>query len=137
MNFAELVSLCESDNKKPLKYGDVYIVYDYNGKPLMMPVAKNKTFVYVDDQHYLHNDTGPATETLYNDKMRTVWYANHGKFHRLDGPAIITYRASGNILQASYYINGVNYTKEEFDEYTKGLDKDQLDMLGDLGQTFE
>ena len=56
--------------------------------------------------------------------------------HRVDGPAVIKKNKKGlDIIK--YFINGIEYTKEEFDQYTKDLNKDEAEMLGDLGQTFE
>lgn len=94
----------------------------------------------------LHRGDGPAAigyrladdAVLYN-----IWVKN-GKRHRLDGPA---YQHWCNGLTASYislmpdieeyWINDVQYTKEEFESYIKDMNKEQIEVLADLGQTFD
>lgn len=55
----------------------------------------------------LHRLDGPAVESEYGD--REWWY--EGNLHRLDGPAI-EWGCGG----CSWFINGVHYTKEEYDK---------------------
>jgi hypothetical protein len=65
-----------------------------------------------------------------------IWYVDD-EYHRLDGPAHQRWYENGQKESEMWRINGVDYTKEEFDEYTKGMNKEELDMLSDLGQTFD
>lgn len=55
----------------------------------------------------LHNENAPAVYSHINNKLL---YFRKGEFHRLDGPAVI----SPNEPER-YYINGIQYSKEEFD----------------------
>lgn len=94
----------------------------------------------------LHREDGPAVigyRKADNAVLYNIWVKN-GKRHRLDGPAYLYW--SGGLSAATnttpsiveYWINGVEYTKEEFDEYVKGLEnKEDKELLGDLGQTFD
>jgi hypothetical protein len=85
-----------------------------------------------------HREDGPAYIQYFQDgNIDYLSYEKNGKRHRLDGPAEVLNDRNGNTHEERYYIHGKSYTKEEFDEYVKGMNKDQLDMLGDLGQTFE
>lgn len=137
MKFAELLCILESDGKRELSISERYKVYDSNGKPYLPSTDNRREFAWVDGNMFLHNDTGPASKYTYSDGGYTIWYAKHGKYHRLDGPAIYSYDKKRNSYFSKYFINGVEYTKEEFDEYIKGLNKDEVDMLTDLGQSFE
>lgn len=70
--------------------------------------------------------------------LAEIWTVN-SKFHRLDGPAYtIKNLETGEIDDEEYYINGKSYSKEEFNNFVKGLDnKEEKELLGDLGQSFE
>lgn len=57
---------------------------------------------YYDENGDYHRDDGPAV--IDNGQF---WY-KHGKFHRLDGPAYSSYK------EKSYWIDGVEYTEEQF-----------------------
>jgi hypothetical protein len=83
-------------------------------------------------------DLPAEQEESINEKgvLVRVVYAKNGKKHRLTGPAVVGYY-DNTTFSESYYINGKLYTKEEFDKYVSGLNKDQAEMLGDLGQTFD
>jgi hypothetical protein len=54
-----------------------------------------------------HRDDGPAIESK---RGLREWY-KHGKRHRVDGPALIW-----PTMGIGWYIEGVNYTKEEWFE---------------------
>ena len=57
-----------------------------------------------------HRTDGPA----YDSNSIKTWYQND-KLHRLDGPAVIHTFPGGNYPpQKHYYINGVEYEKEEY-----------------------
>jgi hypothetical protein len=57
-----------------------------------------------DDNMKLHRDDGPAVV----GRNGYFAYFQHGKRHRLDGPAV------HDSLRENWYINGIEYTKEEF-----------------------
>jgi hypothetical protein len=46
----------------------------------------------------------------------TIVYIKDGKLHNWDGPALIP---EGNMKKAEYYIHGIKYTKEEFEQALK------------------
>ena len=132
MKFNELVELAENAFKDNKPY--VSKMYWDNAK------TKLQTVSYFDANGYLHRDDGPAVtwyDDFYGKKEMEKWM-KHGMLHRLDGPAWIYYYTDGKIRTADYFINDKEYTKEEFDEYTKGLEsKEDKELLVDLGQTFE
>lgn len=80
-----------------------------------------------------HRDGDLPADIQRDDYGNEEWeaYYKNGKLHRLTGPAVIDYD------EEEYWINGKQYTKEEFDEFLKDVDTKDIDMLSDLGQTFE
>lgn len=68
---------------------------------------------YFDSTGEYHREDGPA----YIDKHVKSWY-RHGNLHRLDGPAII-----GSNIHPYYWIDGVEYSKDEFQVLTFALHK--------------
>ena len=73
------------------------------------------------------------------------WFKN-GQFHRLDGPAYFiksefVLRKVGDTStddEYAYYIEGILYSKEQFEAMFRGVDSiEDKELLIDLGQTFE
>ena len=94
---------------------------------------------YFDAQDQLHRDNGPA-ELVMSPHMigKTVKWFKHGKLHRIGGPAEIRFNNEDNIISyVRYYINGVQYTKEEYEQYYKDVSEGDKDLFTDLGQTFD
>ena len=64
---------------------------------------------------FYHRVDGPAIE--YDDTSRSrgskFWYVR-AKLHREDGPAYIYYSCD-MLIEESYWLDGLNYTKEAFD----------------------
>lgn len=67
-------------------------------------VIGSSDFYYFLNGDY-HNAKGPAVSNAYG----LQWY-RHGDPHRLDGPAVI------NFYVDEYWVMGVQYTKEDFEE---------------------
>jgi hypothetical protein len=63
----------------------------------------------------LHRDDGPAMQEEEFDK----WYKN-GELHREDGPAIYINHDHGDV-ESKYYLNGIEYQKENFENAKKKL----------------
>lgn len=100
--------------------------------------SKPKQSAFYNKQNKLHRLDGPAVQMWSTGGilLEENWYRD-GKLHRLDGPAIRHKSFYSEVMNEEYYINNVRFTKEEFDEYVKGLDsKEDKELLGDLGQTF-
>lgn len=88
-------------------------------------------------QHREGDKPAEITKKASTGAIEKLFYLKNGEKHRLTGPAVITYY-NGIIYIEDYFIHGKKYTKEEFDEYTKGLEsKEDKELLGDLGQTFD
>ena len=51
-------------------------------------------------------------EYFPNGKIKKEKYFKDGRFHRLNGPAIINYNEKGDIVKKIYFING-----KEYDEF--------------------
>lgn len=95
----------------------------------------------------LHCLTEPAH--VRGDKEgNVVYYAwfKDGRYHRLDGPAtwmkseyvIRRFNDSNTGDEYRFYIEGTEYTKEQFEEMFRGIDSiEDKELLIDLGQTFE
>lgn len=100
--------------------------------------TKLQTVSYYDTDGYLHRDDGPAVIWYdINGKKEMEKWMKHGMLHRLDGPAWVYYYEDGSLASVDYFINDKEYTKEEYEQYIKDMNKEQLGMLSDLGQTFE
>lgn len=136
MKFAELLVLLEYDESAILKnkFGDKGKYFDNNGQLRVIYVDSIVSKFYVDKNGYLaspKNGKPTLVRRISDAEYAQFWYRN-GKLHRVNGPAVLSKR------NTQYWLNGKEYTKKEFDEYVKGLNsKEDLDMLSDLGQTFE
>lgn len=99
---------------------------------------KEHTF-YKHGKIHRDGDLPASVETvLKGDKFSRLSYYKDGKHHRLTGPAEIIFEYDGRVYEQEYWINNKEYSKEEFDEYVKGIEsKEDREMLSDLGQTFE
>jgi len=63
----------------------------------------------------LHRVDGPAYIRYdINANKKIEEYCVDGKIHRLNGPAVIQYAEDGNIIYEVYYINGIEYTEENY-----------------------
>jgi hypothetical protein len=63
---------------------------------------------WYDDNHVPHRDDGPAI--IYNNFDKSTYWIKHGKYHRLDGPAIFD-------QDPQWWIEGIRIncsTNEEF-----------------------
>jgi len=76
--------------------------------------------VWYDSDGKFHRDDGHAVEWTDGGKF----WLKHGKYHREDGPAVKW--ASGN---KAYYLEGIQYTEEEYWEKIKELKKCKLFKL--------
>ena len=52
----------------------------------------------------------------YKSPDGTIRYVKFGQLHNFDGPALIP---EGNTRKAEYFVFGIPYTKEQFDEIKK------------------
>jgi antitoxin component YwqK of YwqJK toxin-antitoxin module len=85
--------------------GAAIIRYDCNG-------CIDYEAYYVNNK--LHRVDGPARIWYNKNKIiEVIYYQNH-ECHRLDGPANIKYDENGNITEEAYYINGIEYTKDQY-----------------------
>jgi len=64
-----------------------------------------------------HRLNGPAVIWYFKTvEIDKEYYCINGKIHRLDGPAGICYYKSGEIEDEYYWINDIKYSKEEFNK---------------------
>ena len=105
-------------------------------------VYDDNEVVYVDEAKFAHNVGAPAL-ILFDDglastgKKRTIYigWFNHGKLHRVDGPAV-THIIAG-VTKHSYYVNNKQYTRQEFEQLFKGVDIDQREDLAGMMDVFD
>lgn len=67
----------------------------------------------------LHRDEGPAIIQFYNMNGRwdiSYYYYKNGLKHREDGPAVEIKNYINNTNENLYFINGIEYTKEDYEE---------------------
>lgn len=161
MKFNDLVWLCESEeiqvekeywetgkikeiryflNKQPIGGYYDYVYHNTDG-PAHVGVHKNGNVSY--RTWFLngteHNNLNQPSYLQYSPDGDLEWeeYKVNGKLHRTNGPALQKFTPAYESI-TEYWINGVEYTKEEYDNYFKGLEnKEDIEMLSDLGQTFE
>lgn len=162
----EVTKITSPDGSYKVRYGDGvverYRLNEYSDQPVTCVYIDKYGFAHSPDNntpaittHDKSNDTiikewythgtkhrdgdEPAeiSRFIKTGQLNRLFYIKNGKKHRLTGPAVISFY-NGAIDSQDYYIHGVHYTKEEFDEYTKGLEsKEDKELLGDLGQTFD
>ena len=85
------------------KEGD-WIIHRENGPAVVYSVGEEWFY-----QGLLHREGGPAI--LYG--LHQEWY-KHGKRHRLNGPALETTEDTEICMRYEWWIEGIQYTKEEF-----------------------
>ena len=78
-------------------------------KTIKKTIYPNGTVQYYQNDK-LHREDGPAIE--FEDGS-VQWYKNN-LLHREDGPAVIKYDYTGKIAFIEYYLDDINYTKEEW-----------------------
>jgi len=130
---------------------DVYITLLKDDKPFVYKRKNTKSadmaqsFLYSENTrkniyHFeyreKYSDTVDRGLTLYGERY---YRTGTDILHRIDGPAVILNKKKlqGTGREFGYYINGKLYNKQEFDVYVNGLNKNELDLMSDLGQTFE
>ena len=83
--------------------------------------------------------SGYTIETWIHGGITHIIHKRRGKFHRVDGPAVLAYDKDGNLLGADvhgqlvslgglgerYFINGIELSVVEFE----GLDEEKMRML--------
>jgi len=84
-------------------------------------ITKNGKW-YRDSNQDFHRDDGPAVEWADGTK----YWCKHGRYHREDGPAFET--ANGS---KEYWLEGIQYTEEEYWKKIKELKKCKLFKLKD------
>jgi hypothetical protein len=98
--------------------------------------------VWLDSDGFLHNDNGPAkivcgdsfnSGIIKWDNPSRECYYKHGKAHRLDGPAIIFHRNTDN---NRFYIEGVEYTKEDYYSLINNVEPENRDDIINIGGLF-
>lgn len=95
--------------------------------------ARNE-YYYLPDNKTLHREDGPAVVYFdrYGSVQKEMWWHNN-KLHRVGGPAVY-----GPYMLDMYFINGIQYQKEQYEEYFRNTgDLEQQELLVDLGQSFE
>jgi len=84
-----------------------------------------KIYYWYNEQNKIHRENDLPAEIWYcKDRFiyRKIWYQN-GKMHRVDGPAMIWYHSNsnGNIEEEYWYLNGEEYTEENYWKKLKEL----------------
>jgi hypothetical protein len=106
-------------NEGLVKFVDTHrtITYKLNGLfhredgPAVIYEDESKKYWYKNGK--MHKEDGPAV--IYKDESKKFWYKK-GKMHREDGPAVEW--ANGD---KEWYLEGIQYTKKEFNNKIKEL----------------
>ena len=91
---------------------------------------------FLDANDLLDNGNKPALIVDTTIGRRYFWY-KHGALHRTTGPAIVTTREDGSIVDREYHVNDEEYTEEEYNKLFSNVDKDQRDDLTDMMTGFD
>ena len=91
-------------------------------------ICKNKGIIKANtwsdvDNLTLHDKDGiPAYQDFYpNGKLRYKSHYKDGKWHNLNGATFVNYNKKGEIITEQYYIEGKEYTKEQWVQKVKEL----------------
>jgi hypothetical protein len=94
----------------------------------IVEVSDDGTRTWYNDKGEVHREDGPAIEGRNGD----CWWYRNGELHREEGPAI----ECGNGLYSSWYLNGCQYTEEEFakasSEYKRTLARTFKNLFGKI-----
>ena len=85
--------------------------------------------ITVDSEGFRHSiNDQPAYIHFYSDgtKRSEIWY-KHGIDHRLTGPSWISYNDNGEIYMKGYYIEGKEYTREDWE-----VEVNRIQMLNEI-----
>jgi antitoxin component YwqK of YwqJK toxin-antitoxin module len=128
MRFNELLQLVESNEE--LRHE---VLYHYGKKDIKRAEG------WFNKENELHRLDGPAKINYYpSGKLSTEFWYKNGKRHRIGGPAVLDYDYDGKVVAFyEYWINGMQYTKEEYDNFFKNVRPEDMDMLSDLGLSFD
>ena len=97
-------------------------------------ICKNKGIIKTNDFSdikglALHDKNGEAAYKEFYSSG-TLYYKSHckdDKFHNLEGASRVYYNEKGEITDEYYYIEGVEYTKEEWEEKVKELKSNNME----------
>ena len=89
-------------------------------------LKKEDDIIMVDSYGFLNsiNDEPSYTRMHQGRKYEEAWY-KHGYFHRLTGPACISYDSNGEIYYKEYWVENKEYSEEEFDRVVKQLENNK------------
>jgi len=99
------------------EYRDIdHLIWHREDGPAFIKYYNNGNLAYEEYRinNKRHRLDGPACINYYNGLVEYEEYRFNDKIHRLDGPACIEYDNNSNITFASYWINGMSYTKENY-----------------------
>lgn len=91
------------------------------------------------DSSILNNTKGGPTFIQYSPdgkRHKHVIYHRDDKKHRLDGPAEIYYHDDGGVFWSKYYINGKQYSLEDYEKIMDNVDNDNVDSMTDVSSLF-
>ena len=72
----------------------------------------NEKVIYYKLNGKFHRINGPAIIHYKNDNIEQEEYWINNNCHRENGPAVIRYDENGNITKEIYYLNGIEITDE-------------------------
>lgn len=75
----------------------------------------------------LSRKDGPAIEY----KVGSTFWFHEGKLHKTDGPAVVCYD-NGNVIWVEYWIDGVEYTKEKFQQKISPVKDLTIQQINDI-----
>ncbi len=107
-NYDDAVKINKGYSGDRTKYRDIY----GNVKEKSVEVYYSNTgrimAMYFYENKKKHRENGPAV-VKFNTSKQVLYegYYQNGLFHRLDGPAEIWYSGTGKIIQEKYYLNGI------------------------------
>ena len=97
------------------------IAYFYNANNNKENIGKScNAIIRVDSNNYLHSFNDEPSAIYYydyeiNSNINSMYWLNHGRKHRLFGPAYIGFHMNNIVREKGYYINNEELTQEEWE----------------------
>ena len=105
--------------------------YWFNGTQLLFSICGFTEDIWVDENDYLHNEPELPSLIWYNGNEKELkcreQYTKNGKLHNLNDKAWVEYDHGVTILWCSYYIEGKEYSKEEWE-----IERNRVKMIEEL-----
>ena len=113
---------------RKLNTGEVYKWYKLETNNILSSYVVSDEDIWVDENGFVHNEANIPAKIYYTTighKQSYLEYVNHGKYHNLNGLAVVW--LDNRLISNSYFINGVALTK-----YNWEIEVNRIKMLEEI-----